>query len=97
MLIGRGIDVTQKTAWFMLYRIRHNIKEFDIIQKQSKLHVFDKTNVNGEFLFKEVVRCNGRERVDNEDIERAMNGVFNLGRIQLKVESDSFYNFLLIS
>ena len=45
--LARDIDVTQKTAWFMLHRIRHNIKDndanFDDMTQVDETYVGGKT------------------------------------------------------
>lgn len=44
--LARDINVTQKTAWFMLHRIRHNIKDDDITFKDQTQ--VDETYVGGK-------------------------------------------------
>lgn len=44
--LARDIHVTQKTAWFMLHRIRHNIKDDDtIFEDETQV---DETYVGGK-------------------------------------------------
>ena len=50
--LARDIDVTQKTAWFMLHRIRHNVKDddahFDDMTQMDETYMGGKTRHHGK-------------------------------------------------
>jgi transposase-like protein len=46
--LARDIDVTQKTAWYMLHRLRHTFKDNGYTEKLSKTVEVDETFVGGK-------------------------------------------------
>lgn len=63
--LSRDINVTQKTAWFMLTKIRHNMYK-DEIEKFRGIVQMDETYVGGK------IRTNGTKVHKEEALKRKL-------------------------
>lgn len=98
--LARDIHVTQKTAWFMLHRIRHNIKDDDTtFEDQTQV---DETYVGGKTSAKHQRRKNYKAfKAGKKDMGRSVStkvpvmGLLSKGKVYTQVIADASATVLL--
>lgn len=95
--LAKHIGVTQKTAWFMLHRIRHNIKDDDTtFEDQTQV---DETYVGGKTSEKYQRRKNHKEGKKNMGRSLAQKtpvmGLLSKGKVYTQVIKDASSKVLL--
>lgn len=86
--LARDINVTQKTAWFMLHRIRHNIKDNDA--NFDDMTQVDETYVGGKAR-KDRKRTQGRSTKQKTLVMGLLSG----GKVYAKIIKDASSKILL--
>lgn len=98
--LARDIHVTQKTAWFMLHRIRHNIKDNDkTFEDETQV---DETYVGGKTSAKHQRRKNYKAfKAGKKDMGRSVStkvpvmGLLSKGKVYTQVIADASATVLL--
>lgn len=98
--LARDIHVTQKTAWFMLHRIRHNIKDDDTtFEDETQV---DETYVGGKTSAKHQRRKNYKAfKAGKKDMGRSVStkvpvmGLLSKGKVYTQVIVDASAKVLL--